>query len=46
VAASRSISVALIVTRPDPLFNGSLDDFRVYERALSKQEFTTLVAVR
>ena len=30
----------------DPFFNGSLDDFRVYKRALSKQEITALFAVR
>jgi hypothetical protein len=30
----------------DPFFNGSLDDFRVYKRALSKQEITALIAVR
>jgi hypothetical protein len=30
----------------DPFFNGSLDDFRVYKRALSKEEITALLAVR
>lgn len=30
----------------DPLFNGSLDDFRVYKRALSPQEIADLVAIR
>ena len=30
----------------DPFFNGSLDDFRVYKRALSKPEITALMAVR
>ena len=30
----------------DPYFNGALDDFRVYKRALSQQEITDLVAVR
>jgi hypothetical protein len=30
----------------DPLFNGSLDDFRVYKRALSKQEISALYALR
>jgi hypothetical protein len=30
----------------DPFFNGSLDDFRVYKRALSQQEITALVEVR
>ncbi len=30
----------------DPFFDGSLDDFRVYKRALSKQEITALMAVR
>jgi len=30
----------------DPLFNGSLDDFRVYKRALSQQEISDLVALR
>jgi hypothetical protein len=30
----------------DPLFNGSLDDFRVYKRALSKQEISVLYAIR
>ena len=30
----------------DPLFNGSLDDFRVYKRALSQQEITALFGVR
>ena len=30
----------------DPLFNGSLDDFRVYRRALSQQEIADLFAIR
>jgi hypothetical protein len=30
----------------DPLFNGSLDDFRVYKRALSPQEISDLFAIR
>ena len=30
----------------DPLFNGSLDDFRVYKRALSPQEISDLFALR
>jgi hypothetical protein len=30
----------------DPLFNGSLDDFRVYKRALSQQEIADLLAIR
>lgn len=30
----------------DPLFNGSLDDFRVYKRALSQQEISSLFAIR
>jgi len=30
----------------DPLFSGSLDDFRVYRRALSQQEITDLFALR
>jgi hypothetical protein len=30
----------------DPLFNGSLDDFRVYKRALSRQEISDLFAIR
>ena len=30
----------------DPFFNGSLDDFRVYKRALSQQEITALFAIR
>jgi len=30
----------------DPLFNGSLDDFRVYKRALSQQEIADLFAIR
>ena len=30
----------------DPLFYGSLDDFRIYKRALSGTEITTLVMVR
>jgi hypothetical protein len=30
----------------DPLFNGSLDDFRVYKRALSPQEIADLLAIR
>lgn len=30
----------------DPLFNGSLDDFRVYRRALSQPEIADLVALR
>jgi hypothetical protein len=29
----------------DPYFNGSLDDFRVYRRALSQQEITALIAL-
>jgi hypothetical protein len=30
----------------DPYFNGSLDDFRVYRRALSKEDIGALMAVR
>lgn len=30
----------------DPYFNGSLDDFRVYKRALSQQEITALIALQ
>jgi hypothetical protein len=30
----------------DPLFNGLLDDFRIYRRALSQQEIVALMAVR
>lgn len=30
----------------DPYFNGSLDDFRVYKRALSAQEIAALIAVQ
>jgi hypothetical protein len=30
----------------DPYFYGSMDDFRVYKRALSQQEIVTLMAVR
>jgi len=30
----------------DPYFNGSLDDFRVYRRALSQKEITALVQLR
>ena len=30
----------------DPLFNGSLDDFRVYKRALSQKEISDLFAIR
>ena len=30
----------------DPLFDGSVDDFRVYKRALSQREITDLFAVR
>jgi hypothetical protein len=30
----------------DPLFNGSLDDFRVYKRALSQQDISNLFAIR
>ena len=30
----------------DPLFNGYLDDFRVYKRALSQQEIANLFAIR
>ena len=30
----------------DPLFNGALDDFRVYKRALSATEIATLVTLR
>jgi len=30
----------------DPLFNGSLDDFRVYKRALSQPEISALFAIR
>ena len=30
----------------DPLFDGSLDDFRVYKRALSQQEISDLFAIR
>ena len=30
----------------DPYFNGSLDDFRVYRRALSQEEVVALMALR
>jgi hypothetical protein len=30
----------------DPYFNGSLDDFRVYKRALSQEEIVALMALR
>ena len=30
----------------DPLFNGSLDDFRVYKRALSSREISDIFAIR
>lgn len=30
----------------DPTFNGSLDDFRVYKRALSQEEIVALMALR
>jgi hypothetical protein len=30
----------------DPMFNGSLDDFRVYRRALAQQEISDLFALR
>ena len=29
----------------DPMFNGSLDDFRVYRRALAQQEISDLIAI-
>jgi len=31
---------------PDPYFNGSLDDFRIYSRALSEAEVRYLVGDR
>jgi len=31
---------------PDPYFGGLLDDFRVYNRALSASEITTLYGIR
>jgi hypothetical protein len=30
----------------DPFFYGSLDDFRIYKRALSAAEITALMALR
>jgi hypothetical protein len=30
----------------DPLFNGSIDDFRIYQRALSATEISALLTLR